>query len=144
MITTVADRLVTRLLGLWADPIDDPQEALAEFATVYTDPVTINGAAMPLTGLVARATALHQALERTGIEVLDVVAQDDKVVLAFAMTARHIGTWSSVLGGVPATGRTVTVRTIDVLTLTDGLVSGIWVVSDEAGLLSQLGAAVRS
>jgi predicted ester cyclase len=144
MMTTVADRLVTRLFGLWADPIEDPAEALAQFATVYTDPVTINGAAVPLTGLVARATDLHRALERTGIEVLDVVAQNDKVVVAFAMTARHVGTWSSALGEVAPTGRTVTVRTIDVLTLTDGLVSGIWVVSDESGLLSQLGASLAS
>nr|WP_250032901.1 ester cyclase [Actinoplanes maris] len=98
---------------------------------------------MPLSTLVERAAATHRALERTGVEVLEVVAQDNKVVVAFAMTARHIGTWPSALGGVPASGRTVTVRTIDVLTLTGGLVSGIWVVSDEAGMLSQVGASLR-
>jgi hypothetical protein len=65
------------------------------------------------------------------------------VVVAFAMTARHISSWPSALGEVPPTGRTVTVRTIDVLTLTGGLVSGIWVVSDETGMLSQLGACLQ-
>ncbi|WP_250005142.1 ester cyclase [Actinoplanes sp. M2I2] len=93
--------------------------------------------------MVERAAATHRALERTGVEVLEVVARDDKVVVAFAMTARHIGTWASALGEVPPTGRTVTVRTIDVLTMTGGLVSGIWVVSDEASLLAQLGAALE-
>ncbi|MEV6489357.1 ester cyclase [Actinoplanes sp. NPDC051633] len=141
--STAACRLVTRLLDLWAAPIPDPADALVRFSTVYTDPVTLNGTALPLTALVERAAATHVALERTGVEVLEVVAQDDKVVVAFAMTARHIGTWPSTLGGVPPTGCTVTVRTIDVLTLTGGLVSGIWVVSDEAGMLSQLGASLR-
>src|SRR3954454_16125432 len=128
---TTADRLVARLLDLWSAPIADPADALGRFSTVYTDPITLNGTTLPLAALVERADATHRALERTGVEVLDVVARDDKVVVAFEMTARHIGTWPSALGGVPATGRTVTVRTIDVLTVTGGLVSGIWVVSDE-------------
>jgi predicted ester cyclase len=136
------DQLVTRLLDLWAHPIDDPDKALAEFAAVYTDPVTINGAAMPLTGLVDRATALHRALERTGVEILDVVTQGDQVVVAFTMIARHIGPWPSPLGEVAATGRTVTVRTIDILTLTDGLISAICVVNDEAGMLAQMGVSL--
>jgi hypothetical protein len=32
------------------------------------------------------------------------------------------------------------VRTIDVLTVTDGLISAIWVVADDLGLLRQLDA----
>jgi predicted ester cyclase len=141
---TSAHRLVARLLDLWAAPIADPADALEQFGAVYTDPVTINGTALPLTALVERAAATHAALERTGVEVLEIVAQGDRVVVAFAMSARHIGTWPSALGGVPATGRTVTVRTIDVLTVTEGRVSGIWVVSDESGMLSQMGASLES
>jgi predicted ester cyclase len=140
---TTAYRLVTRLLELWAAPIEDPAEALDRFSTVYHDPVTLNGTALPLTALVERAAATHLALERTGVEVLEVVTQDNKLVVAFTMTARHIGSWPSALGGVPPTGCTVTVRTIDVLTLTEGLVSGIWMVSDEAGMLSQMGASLQ-
>jgi hypothetical protein len=34
----------------------------------------------------------------------------------------------------------IKVRTIDVLTLTAGVVSAIWVVADDLGLLRQLGA----
>ena len=38
------------------------------------------------------------------------------------------------------TGREVEIRTIDVLTLADGLITALWVVSDELGMLAQLGA----
>jgi predicted ester cyclase len=133
-------RLHERLLDLWAAPIPARDEALAAFAALYTDPVSINGTAVPLSALVDRADQTHAALERTAVEVLDVVESPGKVVIAFEMTARHIGTWHSALGDVPATGRIITVRTIDVLTMRDGLVTAIWVTSDETALLHQLGA----
>jgi predicted ester cyclase len=38
----------------------------------------------------------------------------------------------------PPTGKDVEVRTIHVLTAEDGLVSAIWVVADDLGLLRQL------
>lgn len=131
-----------RLLALWEAPIADPAEAAAAFAELYNDPLTINGTPTALNALVAHAAQTHAALERTGVQVLDVLEWEAKVVIAFEMTARHIGTWHSALGDVPATGRTVNVRTIDILTLVGGRISSIWVVSDEATLLAQLGAAV--
>jgi predicted ester cyclase len=127
-----------RLLELWARPVPDAREAWTAFSSLYTDPVTINGATVPLSGLVDRATQLHAALERTGVRVLDLVEAPGKLVIAFEMTARHVGTWHSALGDVAATGRTVSVRTIDILTVEDGRINGIWVVSDEASLLAQL------
>jgi len=42
------------------------------------------------------------------------------------------------VGTIAPTHRDIEVRTIDVLTLTDGVISGIWVVSAELGLLRQL------
>ena len=42
---------------------------------------------------------------------------------------------------VAPTGRDIAVRTIDVLTVTRGLISAIWVVADDLGLLRQLDAA---
>jgi len=131
-----------RLLDLWAAPIPDLHEAQASFAMLYSDPVTINGGEVPLSALVARATQTHSSLERLGVEVLDVVETPGKLVLAFELTARHVGAWHSALGDVPTTGRTVSVRTIDVLTVHAGRVTAIWVVSEEAALLAQLGAAL--
>jgi hypothetical protein len=142
-MTTRTPHLTDRLLDLWADPIPDPDEARAAFRSVYADPLTLNGTEIPLQALVDRALATHAALERTAVDVLEVVESPGSVVVAFELTARHVGTWHSVLGDVPATGRSVTVRVIDVLTLTAaGLVGGIRVVTDEASLLAQLGARV--
>jgi ketosteroid isomerase-like protein len=74
--------------------------------------------------------------------VIEQVETADKVVLGFVLHARHSGLLRSSLGDVQATGREVAVRTIDVLTVRDGRVAEIVVVSDEAGLLQQLGVAV--
>jgi hypothetical protein len=46
----------------------------------------------------------------------------------------------SPLGTVASTQRDIEVRTIDVLTIANGLISAIWVVSDDLALLRQLGA----
>jgi hypothetical protein len=47
----------------------------------------------------------------------------------------------SPLGTIAPTCRDIEVRTIDVLTITAGVVSTIWVVSDDLGLLRQHDAA---
>jgi hypothetical protein len=140
---TPGTSLSERLLDLWAAPIPDPVEARNAFEALYTDPLTINGTEIPLQALVDRATATHEALQRSGVTLLEVVEAPGKLVVAFEMTARHIGTWHSALGDVPATNRMLTIRTIDILTLTAGRISGIWVVSDEVSLLDQIGAHVR-
>jgi hypothetical protein len=44
------------------------------------------------------------------------------------------------VGTIAPTHRDIEVRTIDVLALTAGVISSIWVVSDELGLLRQLSA----
>jgi len=41
---------------------------------------------------------------------------------------------------VAPTGRVVRTRVIDVLTVRDGLITGIWMVADELGALIQLDA----
>jgi uncharacterized membrane protein YfcA len=45
-----------------------------------------------------------------------------------------------LLGTVAPTGRPVEIRTIDVLTIADGVITALWVVSDELGTLTQLDA----
>ena len=65
------------------------------------------------------------------------------VALAFVMRGTHTGPYPSPLGIIAPTGRSVAIRTIDVLTLTQGRVSAIWVNADDLGLLVQLGAVVQ-
>ena len=75
------------------------------------------------------------------MHILDTVETPDRVVIAFLMRGRHVGPFVSPLGTVAPTQRDIEVRTIDVLTVTAGVISAIWVVSDDLGLLRQLDAA---
>jgi SnoaL-like polyketide cyclase len=72
------------------------------------------------------------------MQILDIVEAPGRVVVAFLMRGQHTGPFVSPAGTIAPTQREIEVRTIDVLTLTEGVISGIWVVADELGLLRQL------
>ena len=74
------------------------------------------------------------------MHILDTVETPDRIVIAFLMRGRHTGPFVSPLGTIAPAQRVIEVRTIDVLTITAGMVSAIWVVSDDLGLLRQLDA----
>ncbi|WP_146901521.1 ester cyclase [Cellulomonas aerilata] len=128
------------LLDLWTAPPDDDAAASAAFRALYTDPVVVNGVPLTASDLVTRARALRAALADPEREVLELVEDGDKVVVAFRLTGRHVGPLGSALGAVPATGRTVSMRVVDVLTLEGGRIARIQMVADELGLLLQAGA----
>jgi hypothetical protein len=129
-----------RLVPLWTQPVDSRDDAEAAFREVYADPVVVNGAETPLADLVRRARMLQQAFDQLGMHIVEAVETPDRVVLAFLMHGRHVGPFHSPLGVVAPTQREIEVRTIDVLTITAGVVAAIWVVADDLGLLRQLGA----
>jgi ketosteroid isomerase-like protein len=131
---------VDRLLRLWTELPPDDAAAAAAFRELYTDPVVVNGAPVAAAGLVVRARALQAALDPVEREVVDVVEGGGKVAVAFRLRGRHAGTLSTSAGPVPATGEVVELRVIDVLTLTDGRISDIWMVADELGALAAIGA----
>jgi predicted ester cyclase len=129
-----------RLLQLWREPLDGRPDPVAEFRALYTDPVPVNGTPMSAAELVTRARALQAALADVETEVVHEIAGPDRVVVAFVMRGRHVGPLSTPLGPVPPTGRTVEMRVTDILTLTDGRISDVWVISDDLGLLMRLDA----
>ncbi|MGH3913386.1 MAG: ester cyclase [Pseudonocardiaceae bacterium] len=106
----------------------------------YTDPVLINGVPVAAVDLLGRARQLHSAFEGLHHELLHRVDAPNQVVIAFLMRGTHSGAYRTPLGDVAPTGTPVAIRTIDVLTLTEGRVSAVWVVADELGLLTGLGA----
>ena len=142
------DEWLGNLVRLWTDfhDRDDPARDFAEF---YTDPVSVNGVAFSVEQLVGRARALNAGLSDLRSEVLQVVEGaraadgDSAVALAFVMRGIHTGPYPSPLGTIAPTGRSAAIRTIDVLTFTQGRVSAIWVNADDLGLLVQLGAVVQ-
>ncbi|MGZ6869526.1 MAG: ester cyclase [Frankiaceae bacterium] len=133
-------RLADHLLRLWMNPLPDGDAALAAFREVYADPVRVNGIDMPVEELVQRARALHVAFDQLGVKVDQQVEASGVLVIGFRMRGRHVGPLATPLGEIPATGRDVEVRTIDILTARDDVVTDVFVVADELGRLSQLGA----
>jgi predicted ester cyclase len=70
-------------------------------------------------------------------EALDTVATPEHVVTATRLSGTHTGEW---LGHAP-TGRTFTVRSVQVMRFQDGLIVERWGSTDVLGILQQLGLA---
>lgn len=131
---------VDRLLRLWTEPLPDGSAAEEAFRAVYTDPVTVNGAALAAGDLVERARAVQGAFESVERQVVSVVEAGDRVVVAFRMGGRHVGPLQTSAGPLPATGRHVELRVVDVLTVTGGRIAEIFMVADELGALAAVDA----
>jgi len=67
--------------------------------------------------------------------VEDLIAEGDKVVARCTWTGTHKG----ALGGIPPTGRQVTVHGIEVVRLVGGKIVERWHMADRLGLMQQLG-----
>jgi predicted ester cyclase len=135
-----------RLLRLWTEPVPATPDAVAAFGELYMDPVSVNGADIPLVDLVERARAVQRAFADLSVEVIDEVEAPGRLVIVFWQRGRHVGPLALPLGQIPPTGRQVEVRTIDVLSISGDRISAVQVVPDNLGLAMQLGAValVRS
>ena len=71
------------------------------------------------------------------VNIEDLFAEGDKVVVRFAFTGTHTGT---ELLGVPPSGRKVNVTGISIFRIADGKIVEHWANEDGLGLLQQLGA----
>jgi predicted ester cyclase len=132
--------LLDRLFDLWLEPVDHRDDPEAAFRELYADPVSVNGAPMPVAALVERARSLQRSFTGLKIEIVDQVQTPERLAVAFYMRGRHVGPLLTPIGTVAPTGRPVEIRTIDVLTIADGVITALWVLSDELGTLTQLDA----
>lgn len=126
---------VEGLMTLWTG--SEGPAAEDAFRAFYTDPVVVNGASLSAADLVARAAGLRQTFADLHREVLGVCESADRVTVAFRLSGRQTGTWATSAGPLEPTGRVLHVRVIDILTLTDGRISSIWMVADELGALAE-------
>jgi predicted ester cyclase len=69
-------------------------------------------------------------------EILDLLAEGDKVVTRKVFTGRHTGPFQ----GIEPTGRDVEIHVIDIVRVTDGQIVEHWNCVDRLGLLAQLSA----
>jgi predicted ester cyclase len=131
--------LLERLFRAWTD-VDDLSELEDRFAALYTDPVRVNGTDVSPSDLAMRARSLHRAFSDLRAEVLQVVEDRDgiAVAVAFVMHGLHTGAAETPVGIIQPTGSRVQIRSIDVLTISDGKISAIWVIADDLGTLRQL------
>jgi steroid delta-isomerase-like uncharacterized protein len=81
-------------------------------------------------------SGLHQAFADQLHTVHDQIADGDRVVERWTMTATHAGEFM----GIPATGRRVTLAGIDISRIEDGRIAEHWIQCDMLGFLEQLGA----
>ena len=90
---------------------------------------------MPREGHEQFALAFYAGFPDLHHEFLEIISTDEIAVVRFALHGTHTGT----LFGIPATQRTVRIVCNVILHITDGLVTRLQGVFDEAGMLRQIG-----
>lgn len=73
-------------------------------------------------------------------EIVDLVAEGDKVAVRCDVTGTHKGD----LQGIPPTGKKVSFIARDFITLRDGKITEVWVNGDMLGMMQQIGAKPSS
>ncbi|WP_433217111.1 ester cyclase [Dactylosporangium sp. CS-047395] len=127
------------VLALWDSPIEQRDDPVADFRRYYADPVAVNGVPTTAAQLVERARALQVAFAERRTELVHRIEAGDKLVIGFYMHVRHVGPYETAFGRVAATERQLRIRVNDILTVRDGRITDIWVMSDDVDLLRQLG-----
>lgn len=133
--------LVDRAFRLWREPVPvDDASALAAFGSVYSDPIVVNGEEGPLQEVVERARMLQGAFDELGWEVFEQVEAPGHHAFAFVISGRHTGVLQTPLGPLPATGKRLEMRGMDIFIVEDDRVAAVWAVSDLLSLLAQAAA----
>jgi steroid delta-isomerase-like uncharacterized protein len=74
------------------------------------------------------------------IKVDEVVGEGNKVVLRFTFHGTNAGDYF----GIPATGKPVTIRFVEIFTVRDGQIAEIWHVANVLDIMQQLGFLPKS
>jgi len=103
-------------------------------------PNFINHSAMPgmpagMDGLIYFfSEILHAAFSDLRVEIKDMLAEGNSVATRKEITGKHTGE----LMGIPATGKQITIKVIDILTLKDGMISAHSGENNFAGVIQSL------
>jgi predicted ester cyclase len=85
-------------------------------------------------GVKAIFDAFHAAFADFSAEVLDQLAEDDKVMTYHTFSGTHTGEFM----GIPPTGRPVRFAVMDIVRIRDGQIVEHWGLVDQAALVAQL------
>ena len=90
-------------------------------------------------GFIKFFTMLRTAFPDLKIAVDHMVADDDNVAFAYTVTGTHSGDFL----GVPATGKSISARGMQITRFENGKQVERWGSSDQLGILQQIGAAPK-
>jgi steroid delta-isomerase-like uncharacterized protein len=73
------------------------------------------------------------------VEVIETIAEGDRVVVVYRGRGTHTGTLANSSGEIPATGKEITLDLCDVVEIKAGKVKSVRTYFDSGSLLAQLG-----
>ncbi|GAB3165409.1 ester cyclase [Telluribacter humicola] len=90
-------------------------------------------------GYIQFFSKMRSAFPDMNIQVDQMVADEDKVAIAYTLTGTHKGNFK----GIAATGHKISVRGVQIGRFENGQLVERWGSSDELGIMKQLGAHVE-
>ena len=134
MSTEENKAVVRRLLDVWEQGNIDLIDELLAPDYVNHSPATPEQPTGP-EGLKGVVSIFRSAIPDLKMVVEDMIAEGDKVVLRYTLEGTHEGE----LFGIPPTGKQLSVKGIAVERVSDGKIREHWRVTDELGMMQQLG-----
>ena len=89
-------------------------------------------------GFIDVFTEFREGFPNLKIDVEHSVADENNISIAYTVTGTHRG----IFMGIPATGREISARGVQIARFVDGKIVERWGSSDQLGILQQLGANV--
>lgn len=89
-------------------------------------------------GFIDFFTGFRAAFPDLSISVEQLVADEDNIAIAYTITGTHQGDFL----GIPATGRSIKARGLQIARFENGQIVERWGSSDQLGILQQLGANI--
>ena len=124
------ERLITEVFGRGNLNVVD--ELIAQ-DVIDHDPVP--GQEPGVAGLKAGAKMFRSAFPDLNVTVEDLIAEGDKVVARVTTTGTHKGDFM----GIPATGRSISVKEFHIVRILNGKAVEHWGLEDSLGMMQQLG-----
>ena len=84
-------------------------------------------------------STLRTAFPDLTLEPVTVVADDEHVAMAYSINGTHQGEFQ----GIPATGRHISARGVEIVKFRDGKLVERWGSSDEMGIMTSLGMTMK-
>ena len=104
-------------------------------AATYLNHNAVPGETPGRAGLKQFVSDLHRAWADLTFVVEDQIAEGDKVTTRWRVTGTHQGEFA----GIPATGKPVAIRAINIHRVADGQIQEGWLEWDALGMMQQLG-----